>query len=168
MFVREQLAGDEMFDWRNTEVFTEDQVEKLVATGFLRCTPDATDNQPITQEEKIYATQQAVVEVSMKALMGLAFTCFRCHSGKYNPVLHEEYYKLTAFFQPAFDPEQWLAGIWTDTVPGPIRAIPLMPRSEREAYFAESQRWQDENFALRDQISYELPRKVAGSLSERS
>ena len=159
VFVREQLAGDEMFDWRNTEVFTEDQVEKLVATGFLRCTPDATDNQPITQEEKIYATQQAVVEVSMKALMGLAFNCFRCHSGKYNPVSHEEYYKLTAFFQPAFDPEQWLAGIWTDTVPGPIRAIPLMPRSEREAYFAESQKWQDENFALRDRISYELPQK---------
>ena len=159
VFVREQLAGDEMFDWRNTEVFTEDQVEKLVATGFLRCTPDATDNQPITQEEKIFAAQQAVVEVSVKALMGLAFNCFRCHSGKYNPVSHEEYYKLTAFFQPAFDPEQWLAGIWTDTVPGPIRAIPLTPRSEREAYFAESYKWRDENFALRDQISYELPRK---------
>ena len=159
VFVREQLAGDEMFDWRNTDVFTDDQVEKLVATGFLRCTPDATDNQPITQEEKIFAAQQAVVEVSVKALMGLAFNCFRCHSGKYNPVSHEEYYKLTAFFQPAFDPEQWLAGIWTDTVPGPIRAIPLTPRSEREAYFAESHKWRDENFALRDQISYELPRK---------
>ena len=133
VFVQEQLAGDEMFDWRNTEDFTEDQVEKLVATGFLRSTPDATDNQPITQGEKIYATQQAVVEVSMKALLGLTLNCVRCHSHKYDPIPHEDYYKLTALFQPAFDPEQWVAGIWTRHYPGPIRAIPLTPNAERDA-----------------------------------
>ncbi len=159
VFVREQLAGDEMFDWRNTEEFSEEQIEKLVATGFLRCTPDATDNQPITQEEKIFPAQQAVVEVSMKALMGLTFNCFRCHSGKFNPVSHEDYYKLIAFFQPAFDPERWLSGIWTDSVPGPIRAIPLTPRSEREAFFEDSFKWREENFALRNDLSYGLPGK---------
>jgi hypothetical protein len=157
LFVREQLAGDEMFDWRNTEVFNEDQVAKLVATGFLRCTPDATDNQPITQVEKIYATQQAAVEVSMKALMGLTLNCVRCHSHKYDPIPHEDYYKLMGLFQPAYDPEDWKAGIWTRHYPGPIRAIPLTPKSERDAFFKESYEWREKTWEFYSKIRYDLP-----------
>ena len=157
LFVREQLAGDEMFDWRNTEVFSEDQVEKLVATGFLRCTPDATDNQPITQEEKIYATQQATLEVSMKALMGLTLNCVRCHSHKYDPIPQEDYYKLMGLFQPAYDPEDWRAGIWTRHYPGPIRAIPLTPKSERDAFFKESHEWREKIFEYYRILRYDYP-----------
>ena len=156
-FVSEQLAGDEMFDWRNTEEFNEDQVAKLVATGFLRCTPDATDNQPITQVEKIFATQQAAVEVSMKALMGLTLNCVRCHSHKYDPIPHEDYYKLMGLFQPAYDPEDWKAGIWTRHYPGPIRAIPLTPKSERDAFFKESYEWRDKTWEFYSKIRYDLP-----------
>ena len=137
-FVREQMAGDEMFDWRSVDTFTPDQVDKLVATGFLRCPPDATDNQAITQYEKIYATQQTAMEVSMKALMGLTLNCVRCHSHKYDPIPHEDYYRLIAVFQPAYDPKNWLAGIWSKGNPGPIRAIPLLNRSERNTYFERS------------------------------
>lgn len=157
LFVQEQLAGDEMFDWRNIENFTEDQVAKLVATGFLRCTPDATDNQPITQVEKIFATQQAVVEVSMKGLMGLTLNCVRCHSHKYDPIPHEDYYKLMGLFQPAYDPEEWLAGIWTRHYPGPIRAIPLTAKAERDAFFEESQEWRDKTWEFYSKIRYDLP-----------
>lgn len=162
VFVREQLAGDEMFDWRNAEVFTEDQIEKLVATGFLRTTPDATvPTQTSTQFEKISAVQQAVVEVSMKALMGLTLNCVRCHSHKYDPIPHEDYYKLSALFEPAFDadPERWLAGIWRRDTPGPIRAIPLTPKAERDAYLEQSAVWMDESAALKQQLRYGLPRR---------
>ena len=162
VFVREQLAGDELFDWRNAEVFTEDQVEKLVATGFLRTTPDATvSTLSSTQFEKISAVQQAVVEVSMKALMGLTLNCVRCHSHKYDPIPHEDYYKLTALFQPAFDPDpdRWLAGIWKRDTPGPIRAIPLTPKAERDAYFEQSEVWREKSTALKQQLRYELPRR---------
>jgi len=162
VFVLEQLAGDELFDWRNTEVFTEDQVEKLVATGFLRTTPDATvSTLTQTQFEKISAVQQAVVEVSMKALMGLTLNCVRCHSHKYDPIPHEDYYKLTALFEPAFDsdPHRWLAGIWQRNAPGPIRAIPLTPKAERDAYFEQSEVWRDKTTALKQQLRYELPRR---------
>lgn len=156
-FVSEQLAGDEMFDWRNTEVFTDDQVQKLVATGFLRCTPDATDNQPITQVEKIYATQQAAVEVSMKALMGLTLNCVRCHSHKYDPIPQEDYYKLMGLFQPAYDPEEWMAGIWTRHYPGPIRAIPLTPKPERDAFFKESYEWRETISEYYRMLRYDFP-----------
>lgn len=140
-FIVEQLAGDELFDWRGADAFTPDQIEKLVATGFLRCPPDATDNQLITQMEKRYATQQAVVEVSMKALLGLTLNCVRCHTHKYDPIPHEDYYKLVAMFQPAFDPENWLAGIWTRNNPGPVRVIPLLDRPGREKFQRQSETW---------------------------
>ncbi len=159
LFVLEQLAGDEMFDWRNVEAFTEDQKEKLIATGFLRTTPDATDNQPITQYEKIYATQQAVLEVSMKALMGLTLNCVRCHSHKYDPITHEDYYRMMALFQPAYDPEDWRAGIWTRHYPGPIRAIPLTPKADRDAFFKNSEEWRDKNFSYFRELRHELPQR---------
>ena len=37
-FLTEQLAGDELDDWRSVEQFTPEMVEHLVATTFLRCT----------------------------------------------------------------------------------------------------------------------------------
>ena len=157
-FVREQMAGDEMFDWRAVDTFTPDQVDKLVATGFLRCPPDATDNQAITQYEKIYATQQTSMEVSMKALMGLTLNCVRCHSHKYDPIPHEDYYRLIAVFQPAYDPKNWLAGIWSKGNPGPIRAIPLLKRAERDSYFKRSRVWKSERSQLRRKLNTELPR----------
>ena len=55
-------------------------------TGFLRCPPDATNNQAITQQEKVYPAQQQAMEVSMKAVMGLSLNCVRCHSHKYDPI----------------------------------------------------------------------------------
>src|SRR5439155_7105285 len=139
--VVEQLAGDELFDWRSAGVFTPAEVDRLVATGFLRCPPDATDNQPITQPEKRYATQQQAVEVSVKALLGLTLNCVRCHAHKFDPIAHEDYYKLVAAFQPAYDPDQWVAGIWAPNYAGPVRLIPLLDRAGREDYDRRCRDW---------------------------
>jgi len=152
-FIVEQLAGDELFDWRGENGLTDGQIEKLVATGFLRCAPDATDNQGITQDEKIYAAQQSVVEVSMKALLGLTLNCVRCHSHKYDPIPHEDYYRLVAVFQPAFDPAKWLPGIYDPGSRGPLRAIPLTERQEREAFFRDGQ----DDKALSRELRQNLP-----------
>lgn len=132
-FVREQLAGDEMVAWREAEAFDQEMIDKLTATGFLRCTPDGTDNQPITQEEKIYAAQQTAVEVATKALLGLTINCVRCHDHKYDPVTQREYYSLIANFQPAYDPENWIPGMVNNFGAGPARMIPMAPREERIA-----------------------------------
>jgi len=158
-FITEQIAGDELFDWRKTEAFTPEQVDTLAATGFLRCPPDATDNQPITQEEKIYPAQQLAMEVSMKAVLGLSLNCVRCHSHKFDPISHEEYYQLIALFQPAYDPNKWLPGIWSDPHPGPIRAIPILPQPARDKYLADARAWPVEEHQLQDQIRGGLFRK---------
>lgn len=151
-FVVEQLAGDELFNWRAAGDFTPEQIDLLAATGFLRCTPDATDNQAITQMDKRFIAQQAAVETSMKALMGLTVNCVRCHDHKFDPITQEEYYGLTAVFQPVYDPEQWLPGIWTAENAGPLRAIPLLPADERREVMDESRHWFDERLELGAQL----------------
>jgi hypothetical protein len=157
-FVMEQVAGDELFDWRAAQHFTPEQIDCLVATGFLRCPPDATDNQEITQMEKRYAAQQAVVEVSMKALLGLTLNCVRCHSHKYDPIPQEDYYRLVGLFQPAFDPENWVAGIWSKERPYPLRAIPLQDRAEREDFERRHTEWSAERHRLAQELQSVIKR----------
>jgi hypothetical protein len=158
-FVLEQLAGDELFNWRDAGEFTEAQQELLIATGFLRCPPDATDNQAITQMDKRFATQQAAVEVSMKALLGLTLNCVRCHDHKFDPILQKEYYAMAAVFQPAYDPERWLPGIWSATTVGSLRAIPLLPPEERRHVMSESRGWFEEHRAISQQARGGLERE---------
>lgn len=88
-FVREQLAGDEMFPGR---------LDAVVATGFLRHTPDE-DNQKDVQRQ--WTTNlQDVTEVTGETFLGMGLRCARCHDHKFDPVLQRDYYRLQAFFAP--------------------------------------------------------------------
>jgi len=107
-FLMEQLAGDQMVNYKPGTRPTPDQIESLVATGFLRTPPDITDVQTIYQVDKWYDALQTTVETSMKAVMGLTIGCAKCHDHKFDPILQEDYYRLTAIYQPVWDPENWL------------------------------------------------------------
>jgi mono/diheme cytochrome c family protein len=153
-FIIEQVAGDELVDWRDADTFSPDMIEKLVATGFLRSAPDGSDNQLITQTEKRYATQQTAVEVATKALLGLTMNCVRCHDHKYDPILQQDYYGVIAVFQPAYDPENWLPGNVNTFGAGPVRAIPILDRSGREEWRRHCKDVFDEQAELLYQIDY--------------
>ena len=107
-FVAEQLAGDELVDWRHAERFTPEMIDKLTATGMLRCAPDATDNEPVDQVDDRYLTLHDTVEIAMKALVGLSVGCAKCHNHKYDPIPQLDFYRLEACFTPAYDPQNWL------------------------------------------------------------
>jgi len=158
-FVREQLSGDEMVQWRDAEQFDADMIDKLTATGFLRCPPDGTDNQPITQEEKMHATQQTAVEVATKALLGLTLNCVRCHDHKYDPITQQEYYELIAVFQPAYDPGHWIPGMVNTFGAGPVRMIPIRDRKEREAFAKHAEQQARENAEFVYQKEVGIPNK---------
>ncbi|MDZ4820776.1 MAG: DUF1549 domain-containing protein, partial [Planctomycetota bacterium] len=51
-----------------------------------------------------------VVEHTGKAFMGMTFNCGRCHSHKYDPWSHKQYYSLRAFFEPYDVREEPLRG----------------------------------------------------------
>ena len=88
-FVREQLAGGEMYPG---------SLDAVVATGFLRHTPDE-DNQKDVRRQ--WTTNlQDVTEVTGETFLGLGLRCARCHDHKFDPVLQRDYYRLQAFFTP--------------------------------------------------------------------
>ncbi len=50
------------------------------------------------------------VDYTAMAFLGITLKCARCHSHKYDPITHEDYYRFRAFFEP-YD-------VRTDHVPG--------------------------------------------------
>ena len=86
-FVIEQLAGDLLPN------ATQDQI---VATGFLR-------NSMLNEEGGIDPEQFRMdamfdrMDAIGKSILGLTIQCAQCHTHKYDPITHEEYYRLFAF-----------------------------------------------------------------------
>ena len=116
--LREQLAGDELLTppYRG---LTAEQADKLVATGFLRMGPDGTGdgaiNQDIARNECIAET----IKIVSSSLLGLTVGCAQCHSHRYDPISHVDYYRMRAIFEPALDWKNWrgptkrLVSLWT-------------------------------------------------------
>ena len=107
-FLTEQLAGDELDDWRSVEQFTPEMVEHLVATTFLRCSADDTDENELNTADIRHGVLARTVETVASNLLGLTVNCARCHSHKYDPIPHRDYYQFTAIFTPAFNSQAWL------------------------------------------------------------
>jgi hypothetical protein len=105
-FVVEQLAGDELITPPYKNLKAED-LEKLVATGFLRMGPDGTASaaDPESAKNQVMADTLKIVTSS---LMGLTVGCAQCHDHRYDPIPHTDYYRLRAVFEPAYDAKKWL------------------------------------------------------------
>jgi hypothetical protein len=97
-FIVEQIAGDLL------PGATQDQ---HVATGFLR-------NGMVNEEGAILAEQfrtDAIfdrMDCIGKSVLGLTIQCAQCHSHKYDPVTHEEYYRLFAFLNNDYEAQSWV------------------------------------------------------------
>lgn len=107
MFIREQVAGDEMIDWRNAEKFTDEIRENLIATGFLRTASDFTHEPESDIPLNHFAVLHDTVEIVGNSLLGLTLQCSRCHDHKFDPVSQREYYQLMSFFTAAYNPSSW-------------------------------------------------------------
>jgi len=97
-FVTEQLAGDLLPD------ATRDQ---KIASGFNRNHMINFEGGAIAEEYQVeYVVDR--VEATSSAFMGLTMGCARCHSHKFDPITHKEFYQFFAFFNTV--PEQGLDG----------------------------------------------------------
>ena len=106
-FLVEQLAGDELTDHANESSLDEEQIDQLIATGFLRMGIDETGSRTMNfVPERLKVISDAINIVS-SGLMGLTMECARCHSHKYDPIPQRDYYRLKAVFQGAFDEHNW-------------------------------------------------------------
>lgn len=106
-FLTEQIAGDELFDWRNAKQYTPDQIEKLTATGYLRTAEDPTDNSerdtPLLRYEVVHQT----LDILTSSVMGITVGCARCHNHKFDPIPQKDYYSLMAALTSAYNPVRW-------------------------------------------------------------
>jgi hypothetical protein len=105
-FVLEQLAGDELADWRNAQRFTPEMVENLEATGFLRMAVDATrvDFTPVLYADYQWRTLFHTQQIVASSLMGLTLQCATCHDHKYEPISQKDYYRIQALFTGGIRP----------------------------------------------------------------
>lgn len=93
-FVIDQLAGD---------LKPDATTPSRVATGFLRTHVTTDEGGAIDEEYRVeYACERTNTLGS--ALLGLTLGCARCHEHKYDPIGHEDYYRLYAFFNTNREP----------------------------------------------------------------
>ena len=107
-FVQEQVAGDEMSNWREAEQLDAKMLRQLIATTFLRSAADETLQTELNTADIRHEVLARTMEVTIHNLLGLTIQCARCHDHKYDPLPQRDYYRLLACFAPAFDPQAWL------------------------------------------------------------
>lgn len=87
-FIKWQLAGDMM---------KSPTLEQRVATGYVRMNPTTSEGGVIPAE---FQAKNSFDRVAMfgTVMLGLTLDCARCHTHKYDPITHTEYFQLYAFF----------------------------------------------------------------------
>jgi len=107
-FLTEQIAGDELVDWRNAKEHTPEINELLAATGYLRTILDIThediSNLPVERYEALFK----LVEKVGSSTVGLTVNCARCHTHKFDPIPQRDYYRFLALFTTAYNPTDWI------------------------------------------------------------
>lgn len=139
-FLLEQIAGDELVNYETAPEITPEIYDNLVATGFLRMTPDASwanitgyvpDRLDVIADE---------IDVLGSAVMGLTLKCARCHTHKFDPIPHRDYYRLLDVFKGAYDEHAWLkpdirpgiGPVSSDVIGG--RLLPFVTTIERKEW----------------------------------
>jgi hypothetical protein len=94
------------------------------------------------------------MDVLGSGVMGLTVKCARCHSHKFDPIPHRDYYRLAALFKGAYDEHDWLkpqligyggavsAGLGE-------RWLPYVADAERQRWRAECERIDSQVAALK-------------------
>lgn len=91
-----QIAGD---------LVPDPSADDLVATGFHRNTMTNTEGGTDDEEFRDAAVKDRVATTG-QAWMGLTWGCAQCHSHKYDPISHNEFYSLYAFFNQTTDADR--------------------------------------------------------------
>jgi len=97
-FTIEQIAGD---------LLPDATIEQRVATGFHRNTM-LNEEGGIDPLEFRFNAMVDRVATTGAAWLGLTLQCCQCHSHKYDPIPHREYYSMMAFLNNADEPDMEL------------------------------------------------------------
>ena len=125
-FVKEQIAGDELYP---------NDPQARVATAFLRHYPDESNARNLMQRRQEILND--ITDTVGATFLAMTYGCARCHTHKFDPILHTDYYRLQAFFaNTAADDE-----------------IPLISDKEIAAYKEKLTVWEEKTKDTRDEIA---------------
>jgi hypothetical protein len=107
-WVVKALNDDMPFDQFSTKQIAGDMLpnttpDDLIATGFHRNTMLNEEGGIDPNEYRFYAMVDRV-GVTGTAWMGLTLNCCQCHTHKYDPILHTDYYSVMALLNNADEP----------------------------------------------------------------
>lgn len=94
-FTIEQIAGD---------MLPNATTEQKIATGFHRNTMINEEGGIDPLEYRFYSMVDRV-HVTATAWLGLTMSCAQCHTHKFDPIQHTEYYQFMAFMNNADEPK---------------------------------------------------------------
>ena len=169
-FLVEQIAGDELADY-SKEPVTQELIDRLAATGFLRTAADPTDAPErgfIAERMNIIADE---VQILTSSVMGLTVGCARCHDHKYDPIPQRDYYRFSAILQTSYDPYDWLSPDKREMKLAPaqeVRAAEEVNAPLREEVARRQKELAEEEAPYREKLLAErleaLPAAVRGDL----
>lgn len=87
-FITWQLAGD---------LLESPTLEQLTATGYVRLNPSTAEGGVIPAEFQAKNNFDRTENFGT-VFLGMTLNCARCHTHKYDPITHQEYFELFAFF----------------------------------------------------------------------
>lgn len=156
-FLTEQLAGDELYDYKGQDEISPEAYDALVATGFLRMGPDGTWAEITNFVPDRLEVVADAMDVLGSGVMALTVRCARCHSHKFDPIPQRDYYRLTDIFKGAFDEHDWMRpsdsrefGFFAKRFSP--RSLPNVPTAERDAYQHEQKQFQQGIDAIKASI----------------
>ncbi|MDF1713950.1 MAG: PSD1 and planctomycete cytochrome C domain-containing protein [Akkermansiaceae bacterium] len=144
-FVTWQLAGD---------LLPNPTITQRIATGYVRMNPTTSEGGAIPAEFQAKNNFDRT-ETLGTVMLGMTMSCARCHTHKYDPITHREYFSLLAFFNSTA--ESPLDGNKYDH--GPAMKAPANPK-EWEALASLNGHEEEamESFTTTTLIARELPK----------
>ncbi len=139
-FTRYQLAGDEL---------APNNPGAITATGYLRLWPYESDQRNVTKQWN--GITDEITDVTSAVFMGLSMNCAKCHDHKFDPILHDDYYRMKSFF----------AGIYPDD-----SIVAATPEQKLE-YAAKLEKWETATASIRRQMDQLLAKPVAAITEAR-
>ena len=97
-FIIEQIAGD---------LLPDATPEQLVATGFLRNSMTNEEGAIVPEQWRMEAMFDRMDAVG-SGILGLSLKCGQCHTHKFDPLAHTEYYGLFAFLNNTYEAQSWV------------------------------------------------------------
>ena len=144
-FVTWQLAGD---------LLPNPTITQKIATGYVRMNPTTSEGGAIPAEFQAKNNFDRT-ETLGTVMLGMTMSCARCHTHKYDPITHREYFSLLAFFNSTA--ESPLDGNKYDH--GPAMKAPANPKEwEALASLDGHEEEAMESFATTTLIARELPK----------